>query len=65
MTTRSSNSFKGISSKIEFNSVLSDAMFFEIRGGQWGYRRDFTNETTALSYEDTTTRIVSGAAQTA
>ena len=50
-------------SKIEFNSVLSDAMFFEIRAGQWGYRRDFTNETTAPSYEDTTTRIVSGAAQ--
>jgi len=50
-------------SKIEFNSVLSDAMFFEIRGGQWGYRRDFTNETTAPSYEDPTTRIVSGAAQ--
>ena len=50
-------------SKIEFNSVLSDAMFLEIRAGQWGYRRDFTNETTAPSYEDTTTRIVSGAAQ--
>ena len=49
--------------KIEFNSVLSDAMFLEIRAGQWGYRRDFTNETTAPSYEDTTTRIVSGAAQ--
>ena len=50
-------------SKIEFNSVLSDAMFLEVRGGQWGYRRDFTNETTAPSYEDTTTRIVAGAAQ--
>ena len=51
-------------SKIEFNSVLSDAMFLEIsRLGQWGYRRDFTNETTAPSYEDTTTRIVLGAAQ--
>ncbi len=50
-------------SKIEFNSVLSDAMFLEVRGGQWGYRRDFTNETTAPSYEDPTTRIVLGAAQ--
>ena len=49
--------------KVEFNSVLSDAMFVEIRAGQWGYRRDFTNETTAPSYEDTTTRLVSGAAQ--
>ena len=49
--------------KVEYNSVISDAMFFELRAGQWGYRRDFTNETTAPSYEDTTTRIVSGAAQ--
>jgi hypothetical protein len=49
--------------KVEFNSVLSDAMFFELRAGQWGYRRDFTNETTAPSYEDTTTRLVAGAAQ--
>ena len=49
--------------KVEYNSVISDAMFFELRAGQWGYRRDFTNETTAPSYEDPTTRIVSGAAQ--
>jgi hypothetical protein len=49
--------------KVEYNAVISDATFFELRAGQWGYRRDFTNETTAPSYEDTTTRIVSGAAQ--
>jgi hypothetical protein len=24
-------------SKIEFNSVLSDSTFFEIRAGQWGF----------------------------
>jgi hypothetical protein len=51
--------------KGEFNSVISDAMFFEMRAGQWGYYREFSNETTAPSYEDTTTRIVSGAAQNA
>ena len=50
-------------SKIEFNSVISDAMFFEIRAGQFGYYRGFKNETTAPSYEDTSTRIVSGASQ--
>jgi hypothetical protein len=50
-------------SKIEFNSVLSDAMFFEIRAGQWGYNWNDTNYTTATSYEDTSSRIVSGAAR--
>jgi len=49
--------------KGEYNSVISDAMFLELRAGQWGYYRGFSNETTAPSYEDTTTRIVSGAAQ--
>jgi hypothetical protein len=50
-------------SKFEYNSVISDAMFFEVRTGQWGYYRKFENETTAPSYEDTTTRLASGAAQ--
>ena len=50
-------------SKIEFNSVLNDAMFFEIRAGQWGYNWTDSNYTTAPSIEDTTTRIVSGAAR--
>ena len=50
-------------SKIEFNSVLSDAMFFEIRAGQWGYNWTDTNYTTAPSYEDTSSRLVSGAAR--
>jgi hypothetical protein len=49
--------------KGEFNSVISDDMFLELRAGQWGYYRLFSNETTAPSYEDTTTRLVSGAAQ--
>jgi hypothetical protein len=49
--------------KIEFNSVINDAMFFETRAGQWGYYRSFRNQTTDPSYEDTSTRIVSGAAQ--
>ena len=50
-------------SKIEFNSVLNDAMFFEIRGGQWGYNWNDTNSTTAPSVEDLATRLVSGAAR--
>jgi hypothetical protein len=51
-------------SKLEYNSVLSDAMFFEIRAGQWGYNWTDYNYTTDPSYEDTSTRIVSGAART-
>ena len=50
-------------SKIEFNSVVTDSMFFEIRAGQWGYNWTDYNYTTATSYEDTTTRLVSGAAR--
>jgi hypothetical protein len=50
-------------SKIEFNSVLSDAMFFEIRAGQWGYNWSDTNYTTDPSYEDSQTNEVFGAAR--
>ncbi|MBI4486460.1 MAG: TonB-dependent receptor [Acidobacteria bacterium] len=50
-------------SKIEFNSVLSDSTFFEIRTGQWGYNWNDTNYTTAPSYEDSQTNVVSGAAR--
>ena len=50
--------FKG-----EYNSVLSDAMFFEIRTGGIGYNWDDYNYTTAPSYEDTSTGLVSGAAR--
>jgi hypothetical protein len=50
-------------SKIEFNSVLSDSMFFEIRAGQWGYNWNDTNYTDAPSYEDSQTNEVFGAAR--
>jgi hypothetical protein len=50
-------------SKVEFNSVLSDAMFFEIRAGQWGYNWNNTNYTDAPSYEDSQTNAVSGASR--
>ena len=50
-------------SKIEFNSVLNDAMYFEIRAGQWGYNWNDTNYTTAPSIEDTSTSLVYGAAR--
>ncbi len=51
-------------SKIEFNTVLNDEMFFEIRAGQWGYNWTDYKLTDEPSYEDTSTRIVSGAART-
>jgi hypothetical protein len=50
-------------SKIEYNSVLSDAMFFEIRAGQWGYNWTNTIYTDAPSIEDTATGLVFGASQ--
>ncbi|MCC7417483.1 MAG: TonB-dependent receptor [Acidobacteria bacterium] len=52
-------------SKVEYNSVLSDAMFFEVRAGQWGYDWTNTNElgVGTPSVEDTSSRIVSGASQ--
>ncbi|MCC7417172.1 MAG: TonB-dependent receptor, partial [Acidobacteria bacterium] len=49
--------------KGEYNSVLSDAMFFELRAGQWGYNWTDYNYTDAPSYEDSATRLVSGAAR--
>ena len=56
-------------SKVEFNSVVSDSTFFEIRAGQWGYNWTNTSPgatntgTPKPNFEDTTTRIVSGASQ--
>ncbi|MCC7416842.1 MAG: TonB-dependent receptor [Acidobacteria bacterium] len=49
--------------KGEFNSVLSDAMYLEVRAGQWGYDWNDTNYTTAPSYEDSQTNEVFGAAR--
>jgi hypothetical protein len=50
-------------SKLEFNSVLSDAMFFEIRAGQWGYNWNDTNYSTDPAIEDVETNEVFGAAR--
>jgi hypothetical protein len=50
-------------SKIEYNSVVSDAMFFEIRAGQWGYNWNNTNYTNDPAIEDLSTRLVYGASQ--
>ena len=50
--------FKG-----EYNSVLTDAIFFESRVGGIGYNWTDYNYTTAPSYEDSTTGLVSGAAR--
>ncbi|MBI4485866.1 MAG: TonB-dependent receptor [Acidobacteria bacterium] len=49
--------------KGEYNSVLSDAMFFEIRAGGIGYQWDNYKLTNDPSYEDLSTGLVSGAAR--
>ncbi len=49
--------------KGEWNSVLSPSTFFEIRGGQFGYRWPDTANGSAVSYEDLNTSIVSGKAR--
>jgi outer membrane receptor protein involved in Fe transport len=45
-------------SKIEFNSVLSDSMFFEIRAGQWGY--NWTNTSAGGATTDLSTGFHEG-----
>ena len=50
--------------KVEYNSVLSDSMFFEIRTGQFGYNWTDYNYTNAPRYEDVGNNLVSGASRT-
>jgi hypothetical protein len=50
--------------KGEWNSVITDAMFFEIRAGQYGYNWPDTANTDALSYEDIGNNKVYGGART-
>jgi len=49
--------------KGEWNSIISQSTFFEIRGGQFGYRWPDTPNGTAASYEDLNTSIVLGRAR--
>ena len=49
--------------KLEYNTVLNDAVFMEVRAGQWGYNWPDFNYSTDPSYEDLGTNEVSGAAR--
>src|SRR5262245_13797099 len=49
--------------KGELNTVIRDSLFFEIRGGQYGFDWPDTNYTTAPRYEDLGNNQVSGAAR--
>jgi hypothetical protein len=51
--------------KVEYNSVLNNALFFEVRAGQWGYLWTDSNElgVGTPTYEDLGSRVVSGAAR--
>jgi len=49
--------------KAEWNSILTPAMFFEVRTGQFGYDWEDTPSGSAPSYEDLNTNIVSGRAR--
>ncbi len=49
--------------KLEFNRVISPAMFFEVRTGQFGYEWPDTPNGSGPSYEDLGTNLVSGRAR--
>jgi len=49
--------------KAEWNSILTPALFFEIRGGAFGYDWEDTPSGSAPSYEDLNTNIVAGRAR--
>jgi outer membrane receptor protein involved in Fe transport len=49
--------------KVEYNSVLSDALFFETRTGTFGYNWPDRNHTDAPSFEDIGNNEVLGAAR--
>lgn len=46
--------------KVEYNSVLSDALFFETRGGSYFYNWINAGKTNELRYEDLVTNVVRG-----
>jgi hypothetical protein len=49
--------------KAEWDSVLSDKMFFEVRGGQFGYDWPYTRNSSAPAFQDLSTNVVSGGNQ--
>jgi len=49
--------------KGEWNTVVADSLFFEIRGGQYGFDWPDRNYTSAPRYEDLGNNLVSGASR--
>jgi hypothetical protein len=49
--------------KGEWDSVLTDKMFFEVRGGQFGYDWPYHRNSNAPAFADTSTNVVSGGNQ--
>jgi outer membrane receptor protein involved in Fe transport len=49
--------------KGEWNTVMGDSLFFEVRAGQYGFDWPDTNYTFATRYEDLGNNVVSGAAR--
>ena len=49
--------------KGEWDSVLSDKMFFEVRGGQFGYDWPYRRNSNAPAFQDLSTNVVSGGNQ--
>ena len=49
--------------KAEWDSVISDKMFFEVRGGQFGYDWPYTRNSNAPAFQDLSTNVVSGGNQ--
>jgi hypothetical protein len=49
--------------KGEWDSILSDKMFFEVRGGQFGYDWPYRRNSNAPAFEDLSTNVVSGGNQ--
>jgi hypothetical protein len=49
--------------KAEYDSILSDKMFFEVRGGQFGYDWPYHRNSNAPAFQDLSTNIVTGGNQ--
>lgn len=49
--------------KAEWDTVISDKMFFEVRGGQFGYDWPYRRNSSAPAFQDLSTNVVSGGNQ--
>jgi hypothetical protein len=49
--------------KAEWDSVVNDKMFFEVRGGQFGYNWPYHRNSNAPAFQDLSTNVVTGGNQ--